>query len=293
MKFREIKISDKEIFESKINLETFSENSCGYERVFPVIYCFSKQYNYSMASEGGAIFVKFEFEGNVGFFPPIVKNMHEFMPAFETLVGYCQSEGINLKIYGGSKAEIDMINSARKYMIYTSAERNSYEYLYKPDKLINMGDYSPLKRNMLKSFEKRFKWELREYCESDREEVIGLISEWSQTKGEEEGDIEAMILALDNIKALNLLCDVLIVKDKIVGIDIGYKVGDIGIIMYEKVSKKFFGVGVKIVQEFSKKRFADCKYINRQEDIGDEGLRNSKLSYKQDKFIIKHKIILL
>ncbi|MFI3167451.1 MAG: phosphatidylglycerol lysyltransferase domain-containing protein [Bacillota bacterium] len=293
MTFREIEISDKQLFESKVNEDMFCENCCGYERVFQVLYCFSKQYNYKMAIDNGTIYVMFNHEGNIGFFPPIVKHPHEFLPAFEKLVKYCEKSDIQLKIYGIDKVKIDIIASARKYMFYASSDRNTFEYLYRPEKLINMGDYSLQKRNMLKSFEKRFKSELREYQEEDRAEVIGLLKEWSETKGEEEGDINAMVLALDNIKALDLFCDVLIVKDKIVGIDIGYKARDIGIIMYEKVSKKIFGAGVKIVQEFSKKRFADCKYINRQEDMGDTGLRNSKLSYKQDKFIIKYKFVLL
>lgn len=293
MKFKKIEIADKEQFESKVDADTFCENCCGYERVFQVLYCFSRQYNYEMATSDNAIFVKFNHEGNIGFFPPIVKYPHEFIPAFEKLVKYCNDNNIKLKIYGADKVKIDLISQTKKYMIYASAERNTYEYLYKPEKLINMGEYSVVKNNMLKSFEKRFKWELREYCEDDRAEVISLISEWSETKGEEEGDIEAMILALDHIKELNLVCDVMVVKGKIAGIDIGYKSRDVGIIMYEKVSKKIFGLGVKIVQEFSKKHFADCRYINRQEDMGDVGLRNSKLSYKQDKFIVKYNIILL
>lgn len=238
MEFRKIEISDKAEFERMVDSDTFCENCCGYERVFQVLYCFSRQYNYEMASEDGAIFVKFNHEGNIGFFPPIVKYSKDFIPAFKKLVKYCKESNIQLKIYGADKVKIDLIAATREYMFYATSERDAYEYLYKPDKLINMGEYSQSKKNMLKSFEKRFKWELREYCQDDREEVIDLLKEWSETKGEEEGDISAMILALDNIKELDLVCDVLIVKNKIVGIDIGYIARNVGIIMYERFRRK-------------------------------------------------------
>lgn len=186
MTFREIEISDKQLFESKVNEDMFCENCCGYERVFQVLYCFSKQYNYKMAIDNGTIYVMFNHEGNIGFFPPIVKHPHEFLPAFEKLVKYCEKSDIQLKIYGIDKVKIDIIASARKYMFYASSDRNTFEYLYRPEKLINMGDYSLQKRNMLKSFEKRFKSELREYQEEDRAEVIGLLKEWSETKGQSQ-----------------------------------------------------------------------------------------------------------
>lgn len=292
MEFRKIEISDKKYFEEKVDSDTFCENCCGYERIFQVIYCFSRQYNYSIAKENGALFVKFEHNGRIGFFPPVVKYPHEFLSAFESLHKYCKENNIKLKMYGADQVKVDLIAGSKQYMMYHTTKRDSFEYLYKPEKLINMGDYSPQKRNMLKSFEKRFKWEFREYLPSDKEQVFALLKEWGQEK-HEEGDLVSMREAIERLDELGLCCDVLLVAGKIVGIDIGYIARDVGIIMYEKVSKKIFGAGVKIVQEFSKKRFADCRYINRQEDMGDAGLRNSKLSYGPDKFIVKHNIEIL
>ena len=73
---------------------------------------------------------------------------------------------------------------------------------------------------------------------------------------------------------------VLRAQDKIVGFSAGEIVGDTLIIHVEKADTSFSGAYQMLVNEYAKHFVTeDVKYINREEDTGDEGIRQSKESY--------------
>ena len=73
---------------------------------------------------------------------------------------------------------------------------------------------------------------------------------------------------------------VLRAQDKIVGLSAGEIVGDTLIIHVEKADTSFSGAYQMLVNEYAKHFVTeDVKYINREEDTGDEGIRQSKESY--------------
>ena len=58
----------------------------------------------------------------------------------------------------------------------------------------------------------------------------------------------------------------------------------------EKADINYDGVYQVIVQEFAKMFAGDVKYINREEDCGDEGLRRSKQSYRPVDLLKKYSV---
>lgn len=79
------------------------------------------------------------------------------------------------------------------------------------------------------------------------------------------------------------------VGDQIVGFSAGEIVGDTLIIHVEKADIAYDGVYQVLVNEFAR-RFVteDVQYINREEDVGDEGVRKSKLSYHPLRLLEKY-----
>ena len=61
--------------------------------------------------------------------------------------------------------------------------------------------------------------------------------------------------------------------------------------MYEKADTAYDGVYTYLAREFAARNFTGCEYINRQEDMGLEGLRKSKMSYYPafllEKYVLK------
>lgn len=72
------------------------------------------------------------------------------------------------------------------------------------------------------------------------------------------------------------------VDGNIVAMSVGEVVNDTLYCHIEKANRDYHGAYQMIVREFAShilEKYPDVKYINREEDVGDEGLRKSKLSY--------------
>lgn len=72
---------------------------------------------------------------------------------------------------------------------------------------------------------------------------------------------------------------VLFVGDRVIGFSCGEIVGDTLIIHIEKADTAFDGAYQKLVCEYAKMYAGGVRYINREEDLGDPGMRQSKEQY--------------
>ena len=100
------------------------------------------------------------------------------------------------------------------------------------------------------------------------------------------------IEVLENYKKYNMLGGVLRVDGRIIGYSIGEIIGDTLFDHIEKADISYHGAYQMLTNSFLKEFAADesVKYVNREEDCGDEGLRKSKLSYHPVELIEKNTI---
>ena len=74
-------------------------------------------------------------------------------------------------------------------------------------------------------------------------------------------------------------------------IDESQKINEnIALIHIEKANQNIKGLYQYINQQFLLNEFPNVKYVNREEDLGLDGLREAKLSYHPCKFIEKYSI---
>lgn len=96
---------------------------------------------------------------------------------------------------------------------------------------------------------------------------------------------------MQNMFELNQVGGLIEIEGKVVAISIGERINDTLIIHAEKALKEYEGIYPLMAQEFAKCFAKDVKYINREEDCGDKGLRTSKLQYNpieiKEKNIVK------
>ncbi|HPU63195.1 MAG TPA: phosphatidylglycerol lysyltransferase domain-containing protein, partial [Mobilitalea sp.] len=79
---------------------------------------------------------------------------------------------------------------------------------------------------------------------------------------------------------------------KIVAMSVGEIINDTLYCHIEKADRNYHGSYQMIVREFAKNTITDqVKYINREDDAGDEGLRKSKLSYHPYKLLNKYCVL--
>ena len=180
--------------------------------------------------------------------------------------------------------------------------RDYFEYLYLPENLIELkGKKYHAKRNFINGFS--LPYEFRTYEPSDRENLNELLFKWSylhidngvdfsikegwhlheiREKILNDPEIKALNAVLDDLDAYNCFADVLTIENgKIIGFALGEILpSGIGAIYFEKGDIEYKGIYPLLDNAFCKKHFASgVRYINKQEDMGIEGLRKSKLSY--------------
>ena len=106
-------------------------------------------------------------------------------------------------------------------------------------------------------------------------------------------DLSRSLELLPYIHKFGLIGGFLQVDDSIVAMSVGETINDTLYCHIEKADRNYQGSYQMIVKEFSNNSITDqVKYINREEDVGDEGLRTSKLSYHPHKLLEKYCVLI-
>jgi len=166
------------------------------------------------------------------------------------------------------------------------AVRDSFDYVYESEKLISLsGKKLQSKRNYINRFKELPNWQYEELTDDKIQEVIGFNSKWCKEvdcdKNESLGwESCAVAKCLTNYPNLNLKGGILRTDGEIVAYTIGEPINsDTVIIHIEKAFAEVKGAYPMINREFAERVASDYKYINREDDAGDQGLRQAKESY--------------
>lgn len=186
-----------------------------------------------------------------------------------------------------SEADMEHLLNECGDILTFSHIRDMDNYIYLTENLINLsGKKYHSKKNHVNSFKKKYDYRYIKYTEDMRSEVMNFLGKWYINKTEEGllmGEANSIVRAIDNYKELGLKGGMITVQGKIVAFSMGEKMTeDMAVIHFEKADTDYSGAYAIINNEFLKNEWTDTKYVNREEDMGIEGLRKSKLSYKPD-----------
>jgi uncharacterized protein len=155
------------------------------------------------------------------------------------------------------------------------AKRNHLNYLFRTYPIT----YEPMEESHIQDCLKM----ADEWCEARRcQEDLNLESEWGATR-------EALL----NFKALGVEGGVVRVGGKVEAFTLGELLNSqTAVVHIEKANMEVRGLYAVINQQFCEKRWRDVPLINREQDLGEPGLRRAKLSYSPDQLIDKFRIAL-
>lgn len=171
--------------------------------------------------------------------------------------------------------------------LIASANRDLFDYVYLSSDLAELGGRKyHQKRNHISAFTSAYPYKF-ELIDSKNLPILKEAAEtlYALSGGGLEDEYRAIGEVIENFEALDLRAAVLTVNRQIVAYTIGEKANDdTAIIHIEKANRDFAGAYATINNMFAKSQFADLTYINREEDMGIEGLRKAKLSYNPHHF---------
>ena len=166
-------------------------------------------------------------------------------------------------------------------------ERDWADYIYSREKLTTLaGKKLHGKRNHIKRFmDAHPEWSYERITEENVEECAAMAKNWCranciQEDEEKEEEFHLVIRALRNFKALNMTGGLLRTEEGVVAFTLGSPVSaDTFDVSFEKAYGEIQGAYPMINQQFVLHELQNYTYINREEDVGVEGLRKAKLSY--------------
>lgn len=232
-------------------------------------------------------------DGQYAFTVPIGKNPEGMLDLAEE---YCRSQGMPLEFCTVTPKDLEMLKK-RWPNLTVEDNRDWYDYLYESKDIVEFaGKKYAHQRNHIRRFERDCpNWSFSRMTEKDVDEVREFYQKFLQerTKDSEtaQAEIGKIFEVLDHFSQYNFLGGILRVDGQIVGISMGEIVRDVLFVHIEKADTQYSGVYQKLVNCFAREFVTDeVKFINREEDVGDPGLRKSKLSYRPVKLLEKYTV---
>jgi hypothetical protein len=170
-------------------------------------------------------------------------------------------------------------------------DRNTFDYLYPGQSLAQLsGRKLHSKRNHLNQFLRKYHWVYQPITSEILAECLALEEPWFNLKNN-SGEDQAMFRMLSHFFELKIRGAVIRVDDRICGITVGEQLNrNTAVVHIEKGNTEIDGIYAVINQQFVINQWSEMKYINREEDMGLEGLRKVKLSYQPDRLIKKFSV---
>jgi hypothetical protein len=175
----------------------------------------------------------------------------------------------------------------------TEEDRDNFDYIYLREKLAKLdGRILHKKRNLVNAFVNNYSFHGKPIWSGIIPDALKVLELWKSGHDETPTDYAAAKEGLERMEELGLVGSIVYVEGEPAAYTLGEELaaGTGFAIHFEKALEKYKGI-----YQFTNKCFTSLlpeKYIiiNREQDLGDDGLRQAKLSYKPHGFVKKYVI---
>ncbi|CEO32118.1 DUF2156 domain-containing protein [Paraclostridium sordellii] len=294
----------------EIDIDSYKElipffNSVDYEACeycFTTLYMWRDMYKTSYYIEDDFAIIVGEYEGDRFSVLPLAKK-DKIHKAIAFMINYFKNEDHRIYLRAVTKEVVELLQKDYPGRFEYIEERDYFDYVYDAESLRTLkGRKNQKKRNHLNYFIKEYEGRV-EYKKLDKEnfyDCITLLKAWTVNK-EENGDKEegiddefvAIKKIFDHYDVLreDVKISGIYIDNKLEAFTIGEKINEhMAVIHIEKANPEIRGLYPYINQQFLVNEFSDVELVNREEDLGLEGLRKAKLSYHPCKFVEKYTV---
>jgi len=173
---------------------------------------------------------------------------------------------------------------------------DNFDYIYRVEDLTELkGKKYDGKRNRIRKFESSFRHEYFPLDHQDAPECAALLQSWFEEKRNGDPYMKAekvaIVQALASFEPLGLKGGVVRVDGRVEAFTFGMRLSDdTAVIPIEIANPALPGLAQWINREFVRREWSELKFINREQDMGIEGLRKAKLSYQPDHLVRKYNL---
>lgn len=267
---------------------------------FSNLYGWSQRYGTSWAIIEGSLVIGFwpQHRKHPAYLMPLCDSGEGFVRTIEHLRHLADEGGYPLVLMGVAPRCREHLEDYCPNMFHYISDEGSRDYIYLRERMVSLSGKSlQSKRNHINKFEKLYPGYTYEPLKPKHiAECMMLVDMWlsdhetSESRQAERDMIERTLTAMEE---LELLGGILRVDGRIVAFTYGSPINaDTFGIHVEKADISYEGVFQMINREFARHIPEQYTYLNREEDLGIEGLRKSKLSYKPEMLLAKDTAVL-
>jgi hypothetical protein len=177
-------------------------------------------------------------------------------------------------------------------------ERGHWDYVYSVSELVDLkGNRFHKKKNLLNQFVKKYEYTYVPFAPELIDQAMAMQKSWCTWRDCESSDVlsaenHAIFRVLNNWEQLNgTLGGALMVDGSMIAYTVAEALTPQSVVIhFEKGDTRFKGVYQAINQMFLAHSARDFLTVNREQDLNDEGLRKSKLSYNPMELLHKYRV---
>ena len=290
--FKPITLCDK----AWVDPIVMAENSPSADYNFGNMYIWDKFYKQLICRFENRLLVRLCYGGCPVFVYPIGSG--PLAPAVDALRALCAEKGCPLVMYGLTERHVDALEALYPGCFSFEKGEDNADYIYSAEKLATYsGKALHGKKNHCNRFEAENDWDFVPITRALIPGCLDMLNAWSEENADRldssiSDEYDAIIRAFAAYEKLGLEGGVLRSSGEIIGFSLGEMASpDTFNVHFEKAETAINGAYPMVCRELTRmvmQIHPDLRYVNREDDMGIESLRKSKLSYKPEFLLEKY-----
>lgn len=290
--FRPLNLSDAEMLRQF--LPHFQQRLCDY--TMSGLLLWRDYFRTEVAAEDGLLYIRHIYPGTsrqVYCYPQGPETARH--DGVKRILAHCRASGETPLLCNVSAGELETLRT-RHDILRAEAERDWFDYLYDAQGLSEMaGRRYAGQRNHISQFMRAFPEARYEVLEERNLQAARAFLEQLALRQENPTDmLREEYRMLDEVMAHLSLYGITggLLRDgeRVLALSLGETVGETLFVHTEKAEPGVPGAYQMIAREFARHNAGNVRWINREEDMGIEGLRQSKLRYQPEQLLEKNTV---
>ena len=282
----------------------FAQNNRGCEYSFTNLFCWKNAYHQEVARVND--YVVQRLSGSIGDCYPFPVGRGPLKPVLDAIAEDARQRGDIMKLICVTPADMERLEELYPGHFTYTTDRFGFDYLYDINRLADLGGKKLHgKRNHIHRFEENHPdWTAEPITPENLPECLAMDIEWYRLNRAAEStdsvetldaDGVAVRLAIRYFTELALEGILIRAGGKIIAFTMGRKQSeDTFDVNFEKAFGDIQGAYPIVNREFARwirTNHPEIRYLNREDDMGVEGLRKAKESYYPDLMVEKHSAV--
>lgn len=289
MEFKPIALEDKAVIDAFLERDNFYISDVNFTNLY--LWRKAREISYTIVQNCLIIATKYPNSDPFYFYPI---GQGDKKSALEILIGHAHNNHPFELRSLESKHKQELENFFPHAFVFTP-KRDRFDYVYSVPELIALqGKKFHKKKNHLNAFLKAYPhFTYHPINSKNRDDLLKVLKEWRALDDPQDLGLEqehrGILDALRVYDTLKVQGGLIKVDDKIVAMSFGEQINNkMAVIHIEKASPHVRGAYQVINQQLLTHAFSHCEWVNREEDLGIEGLRQAKMGYNPLFLLEKH-----